>query len=1037
MKHPMSLFFRQRHAHAAPSGNNWRKASLCLCLARCTGAVLPGYNPVHANPTVPEAKPVPVSQQTKKINGRVTDTSGLPVIGANIVEKGTANGTVTDLDGHFSLSVSPGAVLRISYIGYLDKEVPVKNQSVFNLLLTEDTQKLDEVIVVGYGTQKKVNLTGAVSNVKADMLENRTTPNTVNMLTGQVAGVTIIQNTGQPGADAGTLRVRGVGTLGNAEAMVIIDGVESSMSSVDPNDIESISVLKDAAASSIYGVRAANGVILVTTKKGTAGKPVISYNGYVGWQEAVRMPKYLDSYNYATLLNEAYANDGLNKPYSDEALQKFADGSDPDHYPNSDWLGTLLSENGFFHNHHLSIMGGSEAIKYAVSFGFHEKNGLMPNTNYNKFNVRANLDAKLNSRLDFSINMAAYRDRMAAPAEGVTNILHYAFRETPVTPIRFGNGNYALFKNEHNSVAYAHESGLYKEYNNNFQGSASFGYKIIDGLTLRGKAGTIFNLIDNPTFYKKINFFTADSDSPVKSTRNYVKNYDKKTLEINLQAFIDYARTFGKHDIHVLAGYSQLYNQYRTLSALRKDLPASNSLGEINAGDITTQETSGNTVEYALRSGFGRFNYTFADRYLFEANVRYDGTSRFPKDKRFGAFPSFSAGWRISEEDFFKASWVDNLKIRASWGQLGNQEIGNYAFYNTYMFGQNYSFGNLLTPGISIDSQMANAIITWEKTDQVDVGIDAGFFNGRLTFTGDFFVKNTNDILLSLPIPEIVGVDAPTQNAGKVRNTGVELQIGHNNRVRDFNYSATFNFSYVHNEITDLKGGDTPGRSVGDPIHNIYGYICDGIFQNQAEIDAAPKQTTGSVVPGDLRYRDLDNSGTVNEKDRTSLGTYFPKINFGLRLTAGYKNFDFSALLQGAGMVDAKVKAEISRAFYNGGKVTEAHLDRWTPANPGATYPRLSMTGSSKNWESSSFWVQNASYLKMRNLQVGYTVPAKFLAPAGISRLRLYFSADNLFTITGFDGVDPEAAYNFGDLSVSSSYYPLTRNYSFGVNVSF
>ncbi|MDD2952249.1 MAG: TonB-dependent receptor [Parabacteroides sp.] len=1053
MKQKMFLLPKQSHQEDSTLMKLLRKkATLSLCLVFCAGAFSPSHLMAEEVSFLPKTQGIASIQQTKKVSGTITDAAGVPIIGANVVEKGTTNGTITDFDGNFSLEVTANAVLQVSYIGYVDKQIPVGNQSVLNIQLSEDTQNLDEVVVVGYGTQKKVNLTGAVSNIKADMLENRTTPNAVNMLTGQVSGVTIVQNTGQPGADAGSLRVRGVGTLGKAEAMVIIDGVESSLSSVDPNDIENISVLKDAAASSIYGVRAANGVILVTTKKGSTGKTNVSYNGYVGWQSATRLPKYLDAYGYATLLNEAYDNDNMPKPYDETALSNFQGGKDPDHFANSDWLNTLLSENGLFHNHHLNVTGGSEAIRYSVSFGYHDKEGLIPNMNYNKFNVRANLDAKINSRLDFSLNMSAYRDRQEEPAEGISNlgrpgdgaanILHYAFRETPVTPIQFSNGHYGLFKNEHNSVAAAREGGTSRIYNNNFQGSASFVYKIIDGLTLRGNAGAIFNLLDQHIFQKSVAYYSADSDDPIKTTRNMAQNYDNKMLEINLQAYLNYEKTFGKHGLKVLAGYSQLYNQYRYVSALRKDLPSSNALDQINAGDVTTQETEGNLIEYALRSAFGRVNYSFDDRYLLEANIRYDGTSRFPKNNRFGAFPSFSAGWRISQEDFFNVSWVDNLKLRASWGQLGNQEIGNYAFYNTYAFGYDYSYNNVLTPGISINKTMSNKNITWETTSQVDVGIDADFLNGKLNFTGDFFLKNTNDILLSLPIPEIVGVNAPMQNAGKVRNTGFELSLGHNNQINDFKYHATFNLSYVHNEITDLSGGDTPGRSVGDPINNIYGYVCEGIFQDQKEIDGHPTQVTGTPVPGDLKYADLNNDKVIDEKDRTSIGTYFPKLNFGLNLGFEYKNFDFSTLLQGAGLVDGIVKAEISRAFYNGGKVTEAHLDRWTPENPDATYPRLSMKNSNKNWQTSTFWMQNASYLKMRNLQVGYTIPSKLLGNSGITRLRLYFSADNLFTITGFDGADPESAYDFNnqtstELSHAGSYYPLTRNYSFGINLSF
>ena len=976
-------------------------------------------------------------QQMKRITGVIKDAAGDPIIGANVVEKGTTNGTVTDIDGKFTLEVQNKGMLQVSYIGYLTQELSVNGKTSLNVIMTDDSQNLSEVVVVGYGTQKKVNLTGAVSTVKSEMLENRTTSNPVNMLTGQIAGVTIVQNTGQPGADAGNLRVRGIGTLGNAEAMVVIDGVESSMSNVDPNDIESISVLKDAAASSIYGVRAANGVILITTKRGAVGKPVVSYNGYVGWQAACRLPNFLDSYNYATLLNEAYQNDGSNAPYSQDVLSAIKNGSDPDRYANSNQVDALLSENGLFHNHHLSVVGGNEGIRYSLTAGFHKKDGLIPNVSYNRFNVRSNVDAQISKRLDVALNISASRDDRMAPATSTVNdpdtdmyyIMYHAFRETPVTPIRFLNGNYGLFLNEHNSVAEARNSGTSHVYNSNFQGNASFVYKILDGLTLRGNAAATFYLKDTHVFQKKMDFYSSDSEDPIKSTRSLVKNTDKKSLELNLQAYLDYDKTFGKHGIKALLGYSQIHNEYRLLSALRKDLPTNNMLGEINAGDITTQETEGTSVAYALRSVFGRFNYDYDSRYLFEANVRYDGSSRFPKNNRFGVFPSFSLGWRLSEESFFHADWVDNLKIRASWGQLGNQEIDDYAFYNTYAFGYDYSFGNVLYSGISINDIMANTAITWEKTNQTDVGIDADFWGGKLSFTGDFFVKNTNAILLKLPIPDLVGVNAPMQNAGKVRNTGVELAFTHRNQINDFRYSTSFNFSYIHNEITDLSGGDTPGRSVGDPVDNIYGYVCDGIFRSQEEIDNSPKQIWGAE-PGDLKYRDLDGNGTVDQNDRKSLGSTFPKINFGLRLNFEYKNFDLTALLQGAGMVKGLVKSEISQAFFNGGKVTDSWLDRWTPENPGATYPRLTISSSSRNYMTSSFWTQNASYLKMRNLQLGYTLPKNVLGNTGLSKLRVYCSIDNLFTITGFDGLDPE-------MITTKTYYPLTRNYSFGVNVSF
>lgn len=804
-------FYQKRRENCVKTHVILKKASFYACLTLFAGMAFP--MPLWASQST-----AIVQQHVKQITGIVNDTSGAPVIGANVVEVGSTNGTITDVDGKFTLNVSVGAKLKVSYIGYNDQQITVGNSNSYTIILKEDTESLDEVVVVGYGTQKKVNLTGSVATISSDKLVNRTSANVTNMLAGQMPGVTIIQNTGQPGADAGVLRVRGLGTMGDASAMVVVDGVESTMSSVDPNDIENISILKDAAASAIYGVRAANGVILITTKKGTKGRTIVSYDGYVGWQSASRMPKFLDSYNYAVLMNEAYTNDGLKGPYDETALQKFKDGSDPDFYPNSDWLGTLLSENGLFNNHHLSIKGGGDKVTYSLAFNYHDKDGLIVNTNYNKFNVRANIDAQINSRLKLTTNMAVYHSNMTAPAAGISNLMHYAFRETPVTPIQLSNGNYALFKNEHNSVAYAREGGTYKEINSNFQGNVGMELDIIDGLKLRGVAASTFNLTDNPTHVNTMTFYQAGSDTPVKKTTNSITEYDIKSMELNLQAYLDYNKTFGKHTIGALLGYSQIYKQTRYLQAYRKNLPNSNSLDQINAGEVTGQTTYGTEIEYALRSAFGRVNYSYDDRYLLEANLRYDGTSRFPKNNRFGAFPSFSIGWRISEEEFFKADWVDNLKLRASWGLLGNQETVNsdnssnyYPYQNTYLFGYDYSFGNTLTPGISISNPMANQDITWEKTDQWNVGVDAAFWGNKLTLGADWFRKETRDILLQLPVPNMMGVSAPMQNAGVVRNTGIELQLGHNNRINDWSYSIGANFSYVTTKIMDLKGGDTPG----------------------------------------------------------------------------------------------------------------------------------------------------------------------------------------------------------------------------------
>ena len=980
-----------------------------------------------------------ISQQKgSMIHGTVTDENGETIIGAYVVKKGQRTGSITDVQGNFTIEAAEGTELVVSCVGFQSTSFVVKaGKSTYAITLKEDRKTLEDVVVVGYGTQKKVNLTGSIATVTADKLVNRTGSDVTNMLTGLMPGVTIIQNSSLPGSDQGILRVRGLGTMGNASAMVIIDGVESSMSEVNPNDIDNISVLKDAAASAIYGVRAANGVILITTKHGQKGKATVSYDGYTGWQQATRMPKYVGAYDYAMLMNKAYVNDGQTAPYSDAELQKFKDGSDPDRYPDSDWLNALLSENGFFHNHHIGIKGGGDRVVYSLALNYFDKDGLIYNTNFKKFNVRTNLDAQINKRVKLSTNISFYRSRQLTPADGVDNLMHYAFRESPVTPIQFSDGRYPLFKNEHNSVAYSRIGGTSKDIVTSFQGNLGLTVDIVDGLKFRGIAAGAFRFDDNPVHTKSMPFYTmgASGTSLVKTTQSSISEYDIKHFETNLQAYLDYNKTFGKHAISGLLGLSQMYQQTRYLYAKRKNIP--NSLSQLNAGEVTGQSTDGTEVEYALRSAFGRLNYVYADKYLFEANLRYDGTSRFPKNKRFGAFPSFSLGWRISEEGFMQStkSWLSNLKLRLSWGLLGNQETVNsdgtvnyYPYQNTYSYGYDYSFNNSLQTGISISSRMANPNITWEKTAQWNLGLDATFFGNNLNFTLDIFRKDTRDILLQLPVPGIMGVKPPMQNAGKVRNTGFEFQANYNNRCGELIYSVTGNFSYVRNKIVDLSGGDTPGQSVGDPLWAYYGYVCDGIFRSTQEVNDHPKQTMGDAVPGDLKYRNLNTDQTIDSNDRTVLGSYFPKINYGLNFNLQYKGFDMSAVLQGAASVKGLPVAEIRYAFYNGGKLTDKYLDSWTPENPNASMPRLSMKDK-KNRIISSFWVQDASYLKVRNIQLGYSLPSKLIGKYGISRLRVYGSIDNLLTISNFDSVDPEL--------VSGTYYPLTRNYTFGLNITF
>ena len=604
----------------------------------------------------------------------------------------------------------------------------------------------------------------------------------------------------------------------------------------------------------------------------------------------------------------------------------------------------------------------------------------------------------------------------------------------PTVPVTYQNGHYGyvdgnpfisstVFKNPIYALNNGYKDNKHYRFDGQFYGEID----IWKGLKFRSSLAYKYYMNDTSTYNpKSLAVYDADGNElQPAGTMNSLSDYHYLETSYINENILTYTNRIGKHEFTILLGHSIQGSRWDSNTAGIQDFPTEN-IYELNGGS-QNPSVEGEAVETALQSFFGRVNYNYDGRYLFEANLRYDGTSRFPKNNRFGLFPSFSLGWRISEEAFFNAENIDNLKLRASWGQLGNQEIGDYAFYNTYVFGMDYAFNNQLSPGVSINETMGNSNITWEKTSQLDLGIDIDAWNGKLSATFDYFDKKTNDILLALPTPDILGVSSPMQNAGSVLNRGFEFSITHRNRINDFSYGVNFNFSYVHNEITDLKGADQPGISVGDPVQNVFGYICDGIFRSQEEIDNSPQQIWGAV-PGDLKYRDVNGDNVVDDDDRVSIGSDFPSINYGFRLEMGYKNFDFSTLLQGAGDVHALVRDEIAKPFHNGGKVTSKFLDSWTPENPDASCPRLSIQNATKNKYVSTYWVQNASYLKMRNIQLGYTFAPNITKRLGLSRLRMYFSADNVFTITSFEGVDPESTGN---------NYPLTRSYSFGVNVSF
>lgn len=997
-----------------------------------------------------------IQQQSNITKGKVVDINGEPIIGATVMEKGTSNGTVTDINGNFSIETKSNASLEISFVGYKTVTAKAVIGKTISITLKEDNEILDEVVVVGYGTQKKVNLTGAVASVSADDLKNRPVTNTSQILAGLVPGLSVTQNSGRPGAGA-VIKIRGTGTFSSAgtDPLVIIDGMSGNIDDVDPNDIQNISFLKDAASASIYGNRAANGVILIETKKGNNGKVSVTYNNSFGWQKATALPDFLPSWEYAEYYNMAMRNMGMKEAYTPEEIQKFKDGSDPDNYPNVNHLDWLLnSGSGFQHHHNIGIQGGNDITTYNLSVGYKKQNGLTAETANERYTALLNLKTKITSKLTFDLNLNAYHNKYEAPncASGdINTMIGCAVRQPPVIAGKKTDGTYGFQDNEGAEAWIDSESfGLTKGNNISVLGQLTWETPI-KGLSLKGKAG-----INYYTDYSKQFRAVVEFDENKKVSPASLDIYSSNNTYTNFEAYLTYERTFGHHNLNLLLGTSAEESIKQNLSGGRNTFP-NNNIYELSAGDASTSWNKSSKEEYALLSYFGRVNYSLLDRYLFEANLRLDGSSRFSKGNRWGVFPSVSAGWRISEEDFWKSgninNYFDNLKLRLSYGVLGNQNIGVYPYQQTYDLGHDYVFGNpaSLQPGTYV-STYKNPDITWEKTAIADAGIDFSLFKGRFSGSIDYFYKYTSDILSSVEVTSILGRSAGESNIGAVSNKGLEINLAYNGNIgNDFHYSIAPNFTWVKNAVEKLADGASAqinnNRFVGEPLGIIYGYKTDGLFVDQDEIDNAPEQLLdkASLKPGYIKYQDISGPNGVpdgqvdSQYDRTILGTTTPKFYYGLNLSASYKGFDMAMLFQGIGGHQHVMRSYMAYAFFNSGQIQRWQAENcWTENNPNkwAQYPRIeTMTYSDPNIQISDYWIRNASFLRLKNLQIGYSFQKELLNKIGIQGLRIYASAENLWLISNYyKGWDPE---NEAGLNDSPSYYPINRVFSFGLNFRF
>ncbi len=1020
------------------------------------------------------AQAITVAQQTAgTCIGTIVSETGEEVIGATVKVQGTSMATSTNIDGHFSLTgVKPGAILEISCIGYEPLTVTWKGEPL-SLTMKETANALDEVVVVGYGQQKKVNLTGSVASVNMDKIsDTRPITNVSQALAGLASGVNVTSGNNQPGNDNATIRVRGVGTLNDASPLVIIDGVEAGINTVNPSDIESMSILKDAASAAIYGSRAANGVILITTKKGQSGSVKVNYNGYVSFESIRKTLTPVSNYaDYMELINEGYYNTYGQKNYifSDAVINEWRanEGGDQLRYPNQDWIDATF-KNATATNHTVSMSGGSDKIRFYTSFGYLNNPGVMPNAGFSRYSARVSVDADVTKWLTIGALASGYRGETQPGARVQDDIFTYASATTPGMVFLAPDGRFGAMNNTEDDSQCAVNNPISRAYRiegnqrkNNSRIRFTGTFRPYEGITVVGSYN--YELVDTeqrqkPHFVQGWNFkddvMTYDSTG-----KTSVSNSDAKVERYFWDAVGNYDKKFwDRLQFNLMVGASSELYRSKSFNASRQDLI---DLGLWALGAATGDASAGgSSTEWSMLSYFGRVNLNWMEKYLLEFNLRYDGSSRFQKGRRWGHFPSASAGWRMEREAFMQGlvdKGLDALKLRVSYGKLGNNSIGNYDTQALYTSsGMNYVLGNSLATGLA-QSALANALLTWESTNVFNVAADLMLFNSRLSATLEYFHKKTDNILISLPAPAVHGTTSlPKVNSAQVSNQGFELTLTWNDRIGNVNYGINANATYVKNNVDKFKGKDKAGMSIsganliweGHPINSQYLLKVDRIIQTdedlalvQKMIDNAPvvngKKANpfaayGTPEKGDLLYQDVNGDGVIDADDRTIVSDGpNPKWMLGLNLTAEWKGIDFGMLLQAS----LGAKRYWQSTAYNtptvryGYQLNKEVCDgRWYEGRTDATYPRLLFYQNNINQQASDFYLQDLAYLKIRNTQLGYTLPQKWTRACQIDKVRIYGSLENFFTFTKFKGFDPE---------VSGMAYPTMRQAVIGLNVAF
>ncbi|MFD2525875.1 SusC/RagA family TonB-linked outer membrane protein [Flavihumibacter stibioxidans] len=1014
---------------------------------------------------------LPSFSQTTTVSGTVVNAGdNTPVAGVSVVQQGSANGTSTDSKGFFTLNVAGNSpVLVFSYVGFKTYSLEWDGTSAVAVKLEQDVSALQDVVVVGYGVQKKINQTGSTQTVKFDDAVNQPVTNSGQLMYGKFSGVQLTQGSGLPGADASSIVIRGVGTFGATTPLVVIDNIQYSgleaFNNLSPADIETISVLKDASASAIYGARGANGVIVVTTKRGKSGAMSVVYNNYFGFQEVTVVPKYLNAADYARLKNERDINaNGANAPlrYSEEDIQSIIDGSNPDKYANTNWAKEILRKAPV-QNHYLAFSGGNEKTTYRVSMGYLNQEAIVRGKfKSERFNVSFNINSNVKKWLTISNVTNAFWTKFRGPSGGAgaitgeTGIINQFQRSAPTVPVYYSNGEYGVVDgsylkvNASFPVTHAIRRGFLGDHkNDNINIADRFGVKVDFTKDLSFETSGSLNLsYDNVSnFSPTDNTYDSEGNLVGQSLVNTLTNSTSFNYRLLNENILRYSRNINKkHDLSVLLGHSVLYNRNDGFSGSLQGFP-SNSIQEFDGGGVLNPSVSGGANEESVQSFFSRLNYVYNGKYLFEFNIRRDGSSKFGPSNRYANFPSASAGWRINEENFLSnVNWISDLKLRASWGITGNDNIGNYIYAQNYNTGLDYYLGTNTIVGAVALTGLANPTITWETVEQYDIGVDASLFRNRLSITADYFKRTSTDVLYgNFPIPRTIGVtNLAAQNAASMVNGGLELAVNYRGNIKAVNYSIGGSLSkFDLNEVTGLgdKGLETITAEsivrIGVPFNSYFGYQVLGIFQTADEVANAPKQF-GSVrtAPGDFQYADLSGpagkpDGVIDAFDRTVIGNPFPKMIYNFNGSLNFKGLELSILFEGVNGLDRLLNDNGQLPFEGDRNNSLSYwINRWTPEKPSTTLPRL---GGQNNAVVSDFYIEDASYLRLKNLELGYTVPASFTQRFGLSKLRVFASAQNLLTFTKMENYDPERARGGN----TDQLTPLYKVYTFGLNLKF